>query len=106
MGSVVVVARKGHEIVDWEDFEEGSNLSPVAPDGRVLEPWCNQDELKLALNGGSKEEDMGENRSRYANSIGGMFSGADLFTSPLTPPAQPLYHPPAMLRLEFRFQTW
>jgi hypothetical protein len=49
---------------------------------------------------------MGENRSRYANSIGGMFSGADLFTSPLTPPAQPLYHPPAMLRLEFRFQTW
>jgi hypothetical protein len=51
MGSVVVVARKGDEIVDWEDFEEGSNLSPVAPDGRVLEPWCNQDELKLALNG-------------------------------------------------------
>jgi hypothetical protein len=51
MGSVVVVARKGDEIIDWEDFEEGSNLSPVAPDGRVLEHWCNQDELKLALNG-------------------------------------------------------
>jgi hypothetical protein len=47
MGSVVVVARKGDEIIDWEDFEEGSNLSPVAPDGRVLEHWCNQDELNL-----------------------------------------------------------
>jgi hypothetical protein len=66
MGSVVVVARKGDEIIDWENFEEGSNLSPVAPDGRVLEHWCNQDELN----------------------IGG------------------LYQPPAMLRLEFRFQTW
>ena len=47
MGSVVVVARKGDEIIDWEDFEEGSKVSPVATDGRVLEHWCNQDELNI-----------------------------------------------------------
>jgi hypothetical protein len=51
--------------------------------------------------GGSKEKDMGETRSRYANSISGMFPGADLFTSP-NPSRTASPPPPAMLRLEFR----
>jgi len=34
---VVVVARKGDEVIYWEDVEEGFNVSPIAPDGRVLE---------------------------------------------------------------------
>jgi hypothetical protein len=50
MGNAVVVARKGGEVIYWEDVEEGFNLSPVAPNGRVLEHWCNQDELRFALN--------------------------------------------------------
>jgi hypothetical protein len=50
MEEVVVVARKGDEVIYWEDVEEGFNVSPIAPDGRVLEHWCNQDDLGLALN--------------------------------------------------------
>ena len=50
MESVVVVARRRDEVIYWEDVEEGFNRSPVAPDGRILEHWCNQDELRLALN--------------------------------------------------------
>jgi hypothetical protein len=50
METVIVVARKGKEVIYWEDVEEGFNLSPVAEDGRILEHWCNQDELGLALN--------------------------------------------------------
>jgi hypothetical protein len=48
--SVVVVARRRGEVIYWEDEEEGFNLSPVAQDGRIIEHWCNQDELGLALN--------------------------------------------------------
>jgi hypothetical protein len=48
--NAVVVARKGDEVIYWEDVEEGFNLSPVASDGRILEHWCNQDELRFALN--------------------------------------------------------
>jgi len=48
--SVVVVARKGDQVIYWEDVEEGFNLSPISPDGQVLEHWCNQDELRFALN--------------------------------------------------------
>jgi hypothetical protein len=48
--SVVVVARNGDEVIYWEDVEEGFNLSPLGPDGRVVEHWCNQDELGFALN--------------------------------------------------------
>jgi hypothetical protein len=47
---VVVVARKGEEVIYWEDVEEGFNVSPVGEDGRILEHWCNQDELRHALN--------------------------------------------------------
>jgi hypothetical protein len=50
MENVVVAARRGEEVIYWEDVEEGFNLSPIAPDGRILEHWCNQDALGLALN--------------------------------------------------------
>jgi hypothetical protein len=50
MENAIVVARRGDEVIYWEDVEEGFNLSPVAPDGRILEHWCNQDELRFALN--------------------------------------------------------
>ena len=50
METVVVVARKGEEVIYWEDGEEGFNVSPIAQDGRILEHWCNQDELGHALN--------------------------------------------------------
>jgi hypothetical protein len=50
LGSVVVVARRGDEVIYWEDVEDGFNLAPIAEDGRVLEHCCNQDELGLALN--------------------------------------------------------
>ncbi len=50
METVVVVARKGEEVIYWEDIEEGFNVSPIAKDGRILEHWCNQDELRHALN--------------------------------------------------------
>lgn len=49
--TVVVVARRGNEVIYWEDVEEGFNSSPIDADGRILEHWCNQDELGLALNG-------------------------------------------------------
>jgi hypothetical protein len=48
--AVVVVARRGDEVIYWEDVEEGFNVSPVGADGRILEHWCNQDELGPALN--------------------------------------------------------
>jgi hypothetical protein len=50
MESVVVLARRRDEVIYGEDVEGGFNRSPVAPDGRILEHWCNQDELRLALN--------------------------------------------------------
>lgn len=48
--TVVIVARKGDEVIYWEDVEDGFNVSPISPDGRILEHWCNQDELNSALN--------------------------------------------------------
>ncbi|HLJ27665.1 MAG TPA: hypothetical protein VKY85_13225 [Candidatus Angelobacter sp.] len=48
--TVVVVARKGDEAIYWEDVEEGFSVSPVGADGQILEHWCNQDELRFALN--------------------------------------------------------
>ena len=48
--NVVVVARRDSEVIYWEDVEEGFNVSPLSPDGQVLQHWCNQDELGLALN--------------------------------------------------------
>jgi hypothetical protein len=37
-------------VIYWEDIEEGFNLSPIAPNGHILEYWCNQDPLQVALN--------------------------------------------------------
>jgi hypothetical protein len=48
--TVIVVARKGNEVVYWEDVEEGFNTSPVDDEGRIVEHWCNQDTLGIALN--------------------------------------------------------
>lgn len=48
--SVVVVARNGDQVIYYEDMEDGFNVSPISLDGRVLEHWCNQDELRFALN--------------------------------------------------------
>jgi hypothetical protein len=48
--NVVVIARRGEQVIYWEDVEEGFNVSPIGEDGRVLEHWCNQNELRFALN--------------------------------------------------------
>jgi len=48
--SVFVVAERNGEAIYWEDIEEGFNISPVGPAGEILEHWCNQDELRWALN--------------------------------------------------------
>jgi hypothetical protein len=58
--SVVVVARNGNEVIYYEDTENGFNLSPVDSDGRILEHWCNQDELTLALNAWIEGRSRGE----------------------------------------------
>src|SRR5690349_1101110 len=50
MENVIVVARNGAGVIYWEGVEDGFNLSPVGDDGMILEHWCNQDELGLALN--------------------------------------------------------
>jgi len=48
--SVVVVARKDDHVIYWEDIEEGFNTSPIDSAGTILEHWCNQDCLSVALN--------------------------------------------------------
>jgi hypothetical protein len=48
--SVVVVARNGDHVIYYEDVEDGFNVSPLSPDGQILEHWCNDDELGIALN--------------------------------------------------------
>ena len=48
--TVIVVARRREEVIYWEDVEDGFNVSPIAPDGRILEHSYNQDDLGLALN--------------------------------------------------------
>jgi hypothetical protein len=50
MEQVVIVAQREQEAIYWEDVELGFNLSPLGADGRILEHWCNQDELGYALN--------------------------------------------------------
>jgi len=34
-------------VIDYEDVEDGFNVSPLRPDGHALEPWCNQDEFAI-----------------------------------------------------------
>src|SRR5678815_3721764 len=48
--SVVVVARKGDQVIYYEDVEDGFNVSPINQYGEILKHWCNQDELRYALN--------------------------------------------------------
>ena len=48
--NVVVVARRDDEVIYYEDVEDGFQISPISSDGRVLEHWCNQDDLQCALN--------------------------------------------------------
>ena len=50
MESVVVIARRGNQVIYWEDAEYGFQVSSIGSDGRVLEHWCNQDALGDALN--------------------------------------------------------
>jgi hypothetical protein len=50
MESVVVVARNRDQVIYYEDVEDGFSVSPISPDGTVLEHWCNDDELRFALN--------------------------------------------------------
>ncbi len=47
---VFVVAIRSGEAIYWEDVEEGFNISPLGSTGEILEHWCNQDELRWALN--------------------------------------------------------
>jgi hypothetical protein len=47
--SVFVVAQRDNEVMYYEDVEEGFNFSPLTPDGRIAQRWCNQDELMHAL---------------------------------------------------------
>jgi hypothetical protein len=50
MESVIVVARNGDQVIYYEDVEDGFNVSAMGSDGMVLEHWCNDDELRFALN--------------------------------------------------------
>jgi hypothetical protein len=48
---VVIVARKGNDVIYWDDVEDGFCVSRLGSDGVVLDHCCNQDELGVALNG-------------------------------------------------------
>lgn len=49
MENVVVVTRKGNQVMYWEDIEEGFGISTVGGDGIILEQDSNQNELGIAL---------------------------------------------------------
>lgn len=46
---VFIVAKRGEEVMYYEDVEEGFNFSRMSPSGKILEHGCNQDELKYSL---------------------------------------------------------
>ena len=46
---VLIVAQRGDEVMYFDDIEEGFNFSPIDADGKILQHWCNQDELTYAL---------------------------------------------------------
>jgi hypothetical protein len=46
----IVVARRGDEVIYWEDVEEGFCISPLGSDGQILESCSNQDDLVTAIN--------------------------------------------------------
>lgn len=47
--AVVIVARNCLEVMYWEDVEEGFNVSRISSQGEILDHFCNQDDLGLAL---------------------------------------------------------
>ena len=57
--SVVVVARRGTEVMYWDDVEEGFNISRVAEDGMVVDSGANQDDLAVALSAWRKPQAPG-----------------------------------------------
>ena len=46
---VFIVARRGEEVMHFEDIDEGFNFSPIDAEGKMLQHWCNQYELTYAL---------------------------------------------------------
>lgn len=44
-----VVARRGEEVIYYEEVEDGFNTSRLDVDGRIAEHWYNQDELRWVL---------------------------------------------------------
>lgn len=46
---VFVVSQRGNEVMCLEDIDEGLNFSPIDAEGKILQHWCNQDELIHAL---------------------------------------------------------
>jgi len=52
--SVVVIAQRGGEVIYWEDVEEGFEVCQVDSDGRILEPGCDQNDLRVALDAWAK----------------------------------------------------
>lgn len=46
---VFIVAQRGNEVMYFEDIDEGFNFSPIDAEGKILQHWCNQDELTHAL---------------------------------------------------------
>jgi hypothetical protein len=47
--TVVAIAKKGKEVLFWEDVEEGFVISPLSSDGIIVDYNVNQDTLSLAL---------------------------------------------------------
>lgn len=47
--AVFIVARNQNGVLYYEDVEEGFNFSPINEDGMILEHWCNQDSLRIAI---------------------------------------------------------
>ncbi len=48
--SVYIVALKSNVAMYFEDVEDGFNFSRLSKEGDILEHYCNQDELDIALN--------------------------------------------------------
>ena len=44
-----IVGILNHNVIWYNDIEEGFNLSPFTTEGRMDEYWCNQDQLEWVL---------------------------------------------------------
>jgi hypothetical protein len=47
--NVFIVAQCWNEVMYYEEVEDGFSFSIIDENGKILEHWCNQDELKYAL---------------------------------------------------------